>query len=240
MTPEAIQGWLAVVGGVLAALLGIFKYFNYRSKRDLRAAVGASFASTVDALSSDNETSRMAGAVLLRRFFDRRTEQGAAGTPYVTEAIELIAGMLREEQPPRIQKVLADGLRYAIDLRRADLQNCDLRNAYIGMKRGDRRGVDLSAADLFESDCAGASFRKVVALKTVFYRARLEGAVLTDADCRDADFREAKLMGAMFDGAQIEGARFAGAEGIPVEVANLLDEHKVGRPGAVVPSAGSQ
>jgi hypothetical protein len=183
----------------------------------------------------------MAGAVLLRRFFDRRTEQGAAGTPYVKEAIEVIAGMLREEQPPRVQKVLADGLRYAIDLRKADLQHCNLRNAYIGRKTGDPRVVDLSEADLFESDCAGASFKEVVAYKTVFYRAGLEGTVLTDADCREADFREARLLGSRFGGAQLEGARFAGADGVPDEVVKLLDEHKVGRPGAVVPKrAGSR
>jgi uncharacterized protein YjbI with pentapeptide repeats len=240
----ALHGWEAVVvqvvgvvGGFLAALLGILKYFNYRSKRDIRAAVGESFASTVDRIASDNDTVRMTGAVLLRRFFDEKTEQGAAGTPYIKEAIEVIAGMLRAEQLPAIQKVLADGLHYANDLRGADLQNCNLQNAYIGRKAGEKRRVDLSGADLFESDCTRASFRDAIALNTVFYRATLEGTVLTGADCQDADFREAKLSGCKLSGAKIGGANFAGAKEIPGEVANLLDKDLVGRHGAEVPKS---
>lgn len=227
---------VAAAGTLVLAITGFFQYFNYRTKRDRTATVGASFASTVDALASENETLRMAGAVLLRRFFDRRTEQGAAGTPYVKEAIELMAGMLREEaQSARVQKVLADGLRYAVDLHKADLQRCDLRNGYIGRKTGDQHVVDLTDADLFEAKCAHASFKGVVAYRTVFYGASLEGAVLTDADCREANFREAKLSGSKFGGARIGGAIFADAEGIPDAVANLLDDQQVGLPGAVVP-----
>ena len=144
MSPENLQGWVAVIGGLLAAILGLSRYFNYRSRRDRLAAVGASFALTIEALASDNETSRMAGAVLLRRFFDRHTEQGGRGRPYVNEAIEVMAGMLRQDQPARVQKVLADGLRYARTLQTADLQNCDLSNAYLGKKQGDeQRSISL-------------------------------------------------------------------------------------------------
>jgi hypothetical protein len=235
LSPEVIQGWVAVASGFVAAVLGLFKYFNYRTKRDSRAAVGASFALTVDALASDNYTSRMAGAVLLRRFFDSQTEQGAAGRAYIKEAIEVMAGMLREEQPPRVQKVLADGLRYARDLQETDLQNCDLKNAYIGKKVGDEWTVDLSRADLYAAKCNRASFREVVACKTVFLEAVLEKAVFTNADCRGADFRRTKLSGAKFEGAQIGGARFEGAEEIPEEVAALLDERMDGPPETVVP-----
>lgn len=239
MSPEIVQGWVAVVGGFAAALLGIFKYFNYRSKRDRLAEVGASFALTVEALASDNGTSRMAGAVLLRRFFDRRTEQGALGRPYVKEAIEVMAGMLREEQPSRVQKVLADGLRYARELEDADLQNCDLRNAYVGKKAGDASAVNLSRADLYGSRCDRASFKGVVAREAVFMEAELRKAVFIDTDCRGADFRWAKLDGAKFAGAQIGGAKFDGAEGVPEEVTALLDERLEGRPGAIVPEVAN-
>lgn len=250
-----------MVGGLLAAILGLVNYFNYRSKRDRLAEIGASFALVVDALASENGTSRMAGAVLLGRFFDRRTEQGARGRPYVREAIEVMAGMLREEQPPRVQKVLADGLRYARELQDADLQNCDLTNAYVGKKKGDKWAVDLSRADLYGAHCDRASFRAVVARETVFVDAELRKTVFTGADCqeadfrraqlddakfakdnklagadcRNADFRRAKLVGAKFEGAQISGAKFEGANGIPEQVAALLDESMEGLPGAVVP-----
>ena len=237
MSADALQSWLAVAGALAAAILGIFKYFNYRSKRDRLAEVGASFALTVEALASDNETSRMAGAVLLRRFFDRHTEQGARGRPYVKEAIEVMAGMLREEQPQRIQKVLADGLRYAGELQQADLQSCDLRNAYIGKKAGDRSAVDLSRADLYGAKCERASFKAVIARGTVFMEADLQKAVFSGADCRNADFRWAKLNGAKFDGAQIGGAKFEGAEGVPDQLMALLDGASEGLPSAVVPKA---
>ena len=131
----------------------------------------------------------MAAAVLLRRFFDRSSEQGVRGSaPYRREAVEVIAGMLREAQPPRLQKVLADGLRYAVDLRHSDLQSCDLSNAYLGRKQGDTFSVDLSYADLYQATCVRTSFRKVKAVGTVFYSSNLERAVFTGADCQDADF----------------------------------------------------
>jgi hypothetical protein len=229
-----VQAGIALVAALLGATLGLLKYFNYRTKRDRRAAVGASFSATVDALASDNETRRMAAAVLLRRFFDRETEQGEARTPYLKETIEVIAGMLRAEQPERLQKVLADSLRYAQSLVGADLQQCNLRNAYLGRKKSDRLSLDMSAADLFEADCTGASVRGVIAVEAVFYRAVLERAVLVNANLEKADFRAAKLSGASFSGARIGGAKFEGAEGIPDDVAWLLDNVAVGQAGAVV------
>ena len=87
----AVQAWIALLGGLAAAMLGVLKYFNYKSRRDRAASVGASFALSVDALASDDRVKRMAAAILLRRFFDRRTEQGTAGTPYQYETIGVIA-----------------------------------------------------------------------------------------------------------------------------------------------------
>jgi hypothetical protein len=234
MSAQAVQAWVAGVGAVLAALLGLFKYFNYKSKRDRKAAVGASFAATVEALASDSETRRMAAAVLLRRFFDPTTEQGEVGTPYLKETVEVIAGMLRAPQSGAMQKVLADGLRYARNLAGADLQRCHLANAYLGRKAGDAWRLDLSRADLFEADCSGASFREVVAVDAVFYQATLAGTVFTGADLRGADFRAADLSGAAFAGARIDGARFGGATSLPPELAGLLTAEHVGRQDAVV------
>ncbi len=267
MSPESLQSWVAVLGGLLAAILGLFKYFTYRSRRDRLAEVGASFALTVEALASDNETSRMAGAVLLRRFFDRHTEQGARGRPYVKEAIEIMAGMLRQDQAPRVQKVLADGLRYAGDLQDADLQACDLSNAYLGKKQGDKDAVDLSRADLYGANCARASFKAAILNETVLADADLEKTVFIGADCRGADFRRAKLEGAKFQSdpakelpgadlrgadfrdamleganfgsAQIGGAKFAGASGVPEHVAALLNADFDGQEGTIVPEVAA-
>lgn len=244
MSASAIQAWLAVAAGLITAILGLVKYFDYKSKRDRMAAVGAAFAATVESLASDNDVKRMAAAVLLRRFFDPKTEQGKARAPYVNETVEVIAGMLRVEQPSQLQKVLADGLRYAHDLTSADLQRCNLRNSYLGYKSGDKHHLKLSEADLFEADCSGASFREVTAEGTIFLNATLGKAVFTGADLQEADFRMANLAeaelsnttlsNAKFDGARIGGTKFSGAKDIPSEVVRLLDENQVGRVDAVV------
>jgi hypothetical protein len=229
-----LKDWVGVVGALVGAVYGLTKYFNYRSRQDRLVAVGTAFMAVVEGLASDNMTKRMAAAVLLRRFFDTRTEQGMAGTPYLDEAVALIAGMLREEQPPRIQKVLADGLRYAAELRGADLQHCDLSDAFLGRRPGTTEVVDLSTADLFEANCARASFRGAQLKGAVFYGANLEGATLADADCSDADFRGATLTRARFKGALIGGARFTDASGLPEGVAKLLDDDFTAPPGATV------
>jgi hypothetical protein len=244
----AVQAWLGVIATLLTTIAGV--YLNYKSRRDRIAEVGTTFASTVEALSTTNEVKRMAAAVLLRRFFDEDSELAVrgVGTPYRKEAIEVIAGMLRQLKPSRLQKVLADGLRYAVNLQNSDLQNCVLSNGYLGQKEGDKFSLDLSGADLFEATCVRTSFKNVTAVETVFYRSNLEGAVFKMADCRranfrdaelgHADFRGAKIGGADFTGAKIGGAKFAGALNVPAEVASLLDAEGVGVIGSEVGKAG--
>jgi Pentapeptide repeats (8 copies) len=233
-----VQAWIAALAAFLTAVVGLFKYFRYRDRRDRLASVGAFFASTVEGLASGNETTRMASAVLLRRFFDAHTEQGESGAPYRTEALQVIAGLLRTQPEETFQKTLADGLHYSPDLRHLDLQGCDLHNAYLGRKDGESVAVDMSFADLFGARCDRASFKGVTAKCTVFYGADLTKAVFEDAVLEEANFRSARLAGARFWGARIGGACFEGAQDIPDAVAGLLDSSSVARPGAVVPRPG--
>jgi hypothetical protein len=218
----AVQAWIALIAGSATALLGIFKYFNYRSRRDRVALVGQAFSETVDALASKDEIKRLAAAILLRRFFDRRTEQGTAGAPYQQEAIRVIAALLRTIETGEFQKLLADGLAHAPSLRGADLQRCNLSGAYLGDRLG--RTVDLSEADLYEANLTGASLRGATARETVFYGAVLTKTVLEGADLSNADFRDADLQGARFANARLSGARFAGAKNLPSEIVELVDE----------------
>jgi hypothetical protein len=221
----AAQAWIAVVGGAVTALLGIFKYFNYRSRRDRVALVGQSFSETVEALSSKDEIKQLAAAILLRRFFDRKTEQGSAGAPYQQEAIRVIAALLRTTETGQFQKLLADGLAYAPTLEFADLQECNLTGAYLG-RRPDRR-VDLSRADLFKADLTRASLKGATAQKTVFYGATLVKTVFKDADLTGADFRDADLNEAKFEGALLAGAQFSGATNMPAQIVASLDADQV-------------
>src|SRR4051794_28291393 len=132
-----LQGWVALIGGLAAAVLGILKYFDFRTRRARAAEAGQAFVSTVDALGSADEPKRLAGAILLRRFFDRSTEQGGKDAPYANEAVGVIAALLRGTETGTLQKILADGLAHAPSLLHADLQRCNLQKAYLG-ERPDR------------------------------------------------------------------------------------------------------
>jgi uncharacterized protein YjbI with pentapeptide repeats len=233
MSASEVQGWIAVVGGLLTAVIALLGLLNYRTRRDYLATVGAAFSSTVEALADEKLTKQIAAAVLLRRFFDPHSELGRRGQPYQAEAVNVIAGMLREEnQDERLQKALADGLRYARNLRHADLQQCQLTNAYLGLKTGDKWVLDLTGADFFDATLDSASLKSVKADEAVFYLASLKRTVFERASLARADFRGAELDGAKFAGAFIEGAKFDAAKNIPPEVGSLLDDRAVAIEGA--------
>jgi Pentapeptide repeats (8 copies) len=177
----SVQGWVALVGGLATAILGILKYFNYRTRTDRLTLVGHTFSETVDALAAKDEIKRLAAAILLRRFFDPHTEQGSGRTPYQKEALRVIAALLRAtKQESEFQKLLADGLGHAPDLHGADLQGCNLSGAYLGDRLG--RPVDISGADLYKANLSRASLRGAIAKETVFYGATLANTVLEGAD----------------------------------------------------------
>ena len=72
---------LTALSGVIAGIIGIFKYFQYKTRRDKIAAVGEAFNSVVHALASDIEVERLAGGIRLRRFFDpEMSRKWRAGT----------------------------------------------------------------------------------------------------------------------------------------------------------------
>jgi Pentapeptide repeats (8 copies) len=216
-----IQTWVALVGGLATAILGILKYFNYRTRTDRLTLVGQTFSETVAALAAQEEIKRLAAAILLRRFFDPHTEQGSGRTPYQKEALRVIAALLRAtKQESEFQKLLADGLGHAPDLHGADLQDCNLSGAYLGDRLGRR--VDISGADLYKANLSRASLRGAIAKETVFYGATLTNTVLEGADLTSADFRDADLAQARFGDAIIDGARFEGARNVPDDIAARL------------------
>jgi hypothetical protein len=227
-----LQAWIAIVGGLLTAALGILKYFNYHTRRDRMASVGQTFNSTIDGLSSESEAKKLAGAILLRRFFDSDTEQGDAEAPYGREAIAVIAALLKGTATGELQKLLADGLGYAPSLKGADLQGCNLAKAYLGQRHrartarvvrgrlirsvpigwtrqagrggllGDQRRDD-EPVDLSKADLFGADLTGA-SLRGVVARE----TVFFTAILRDTVLKEAQLQGANFREADLEGANF--------------------------------
>lgn len=218
----------AVVGG----LLGILKYFQYRTRRDKIMLVRQAFDTVVKSLASNVEVERLAGAILLRRFFDRETEVGIAGTPYWKEGVDVTAAILRGQPAGNFQKLLADGLGFAPTLDRADLQKTNLQFAYLGSrKKGDNPPeeviTDLRYADFYRADLSGASLKRANARGAVFYQARLQNTVFSGADLQQANFFEADLRGANFQNALLDGASFLCARNIPATLASKLDERWV-------------
>jgi uncharacterized protein YjbI with pentapeptide repeats len=176
----------------------------------------------VASLASEKEVERLAGAILLRRFFDPTTEVTTKGTPYAAEAINVIAAILRGQPTGNFQKLLADGLAFAPSLRNADLQRTNLQNAYLGA-RGNQQ-IDLDCADFYRADLSGASLKGAKAPAAVFYQARMTDAVLRNADLRGANFFEAELWGVNFDGAKLAGASFERTKNVPPELQRFLKE----------------
>jgi hypothetical protein len=107
---KEVAGALAALAGFLAALLGIPKYFQYRTRRDKMEAVREAFESVVKSLASTIDVERLAGAILLRRFFDPTSEVGIASTPYTKEVVSVIASILRSQRTGTFQKIGLLGL----------------------------------------------------------------------------------------------------------------------------------
>jgi uncharacterized protein YjbI with pentapeptide repeats len=257
MTASEAQVWVGIVGSLVTVIVSVLGVLGFQRRRDRSAAVGAEFRTVVDALASHNATQRMAAAIMLRRFFSARSEQGAAHLSYSGEAVAVIAGLLRDVKPGQFQKLLADGLRYAPSLRGTDLQGCDLTNAYLGQwdegelkrswwRRAGRKPVDLTGADFYTANLTRASLKGVTADGAAFLEAKLEGTVFSHASLTGADFRRARLAGAKFDGANLAGARFdeadlagaqfSGARSLPAGLASRLETAAaVARPVPEVP-----
>ena len=64
----ALQAWIGVVVALLAGVLGVLKYFDYRTHRDRISLVGQAFNSTVEGLSSDASEKKLAAAIQQRAF----------------------------------------------------------------------------------------------------------------------------------------------------------------------------
>lgn len=225
---QSTDGILSISGVFILLLLTFWRYVSANSKENKLSSIKTSFVSIVEQLSSSSETEQMSAAILLRRFFDTKTEMGLKGRPFKKEAVNLISGMLKVEPVGRLQKTLAEGLIYAVSVTNQDLQKVNLHDVHLGKSVAYRvsikfrwkswkfwrfknwkrpltffkpRFTDFSGSDFFQSDLTQASFANCDLQDCVFYQ----------ANCKKTVFRNAKLMRANFQDADLEGAKFAGA-----------------------------
>jgi uncharacterized protein YjbI with pentapeptide repeats len=217
--------WVTICATIVAALVAVLGALGYQNRRARLSAIRSAFNEVVVALASTDREQQLAGAVLLRRFFDATSELGARDpfrrprAPYEAEALSVLAAVLRGMPSGDVQKLLADGLRHASTLEGADLQRTNLHDAYLS-PRGPN--ATLERADFYRADLGGTSLRSARAAGAQFYQARLHGTILRDADLRGANFFQADLSGANFAGASLFGASFAEARNVPAELREHL------------------
>lgn len=222
---------VSTVPVVVGGLVGVLTVLGYQNRRARLTSIGSTFSEVVELIASNDPERQLAGAILLRRFFDPSSELGIrAGrhrrAPYAEEARNVMAAVLRGVPRGDLQKLLADGLAHAETLEKTDLQRTNLQNAYLALER--QRGsfptlCSLQGADFYRADLSGASLKGLNARGAAFYQARLHGTVLRGADLREASFFEADLSGANFKGAQLAGASFEKARNVPEELAPNID-----------------
>jgi len=126
---DGIATYAGLVGLLGAVIAYIFSKL-YRTKFEKRKDWQNQFNETVTRLSSSNETSQLAAAVMLRRFFKAQIDQ----VKFSDETIRVIAAMLRILPLGVYQKTLGDGLAFAGKLDYADLQRTNLQDLYLGVK----------------------------------------------------------------------------------------------------------
>jgi hypothetical protein len=77
LSPDLLKNLAAVATGlaaVIGAVIAGLQYLRLMTRREKVAAVRRSFEGVVTSLASQNEVDKLAGAILLRRFFDPTTE----------------------------------------------------------------------------------------------------------------------------------------------------------------------
>ena len=221
-----LTGVVSLAAVVVAALVSVLGVVGFQNRRARTTAIRSAFEEVVASLASTERERQLAGAVLLRRFFDRTSElgmrdwRGRRTAPYANEARSVLAAVLRGAPTGDLQKLLADGLAYSETLAHVDLQRTNLQDAYLAPRH---EGGSLAAADFYRADLSGASLKNTAAEGAIFYQARAEDTIFRGADLRGANFFEANLARAVFTDAQLAGATFKGAINLPGELLAHLD-----------------
>lgn len=110
---------IAAFVAVVYALGKVLHYIlHYKEKQNEEYT--ASFNAIITQLSSNNQSSQLSAAILLRRFFDEKGEKGRKSLK--DETINVMSSLLRVLPTGILQKTLGDGLAYAKDLSNSDLQ----------------------------------------------------------------------------------------------------------------------
>lgn len=223
-------GIIAIVAAITAVVVGILKFvindfFDFKNASKRKEESKDSLTKIIANLSSQENTSKLSAAIMLRRFLNTKISKEF---PYLQkEAINVIASMLKVLPTGVFQKTLADGLAYAVNLSNVDLQRTNLQDTYLGRKDDTR--ILMDNTDLFLSDLSYALIEHVNG-KAIFYRSILFCSQIKNCDFSGATFREADLTNVCFKNVILKDADFAGAVNIPETIDKelvLLDGKRI-------------
>ena len=206
----------AVVAGVLIA----FRDWTMRKTKRKEQFLN-SFDTLVAQLTSDNKTAQLSAAILLRRYFKETNNEEDISLK--KETINVISSLLKTLPTSVFQKTLADGLAYAVDLSKCDLQKTNLQDVLLDNKYKD---VIMNETDLFLADLSYANLEGIKAHGIILYRAILFCTRIRNCDFTNANFRGSDLTGVAFKNCILKGADFTGALNIPPAISKVLVDGK--------------
>ena len=215
-----IPGVIALFTSICGVLyFFLFSYLGLKSKRARREEEKMSFDLVVGNLSSEDNTTRLASAIMLRRFLHGKVLK--SNRYLFQESVNVISSMLKVLPTGIFQKTLADGLAYAIDLSDMDLQKTNLQDVYLGRK--DNRKIKIDSTDFYLSDLSYALLENLTG-HAIFYRAILFCTQIKNSDLSGSSFREADMTRVNFKNVLLKGADFSGALRVPEKIkAKLVD-----------------
>ena len=211
------------------AVLGVFSAIAYGFVKAIHQIVTKraqkkevflkSFDTLIAQLTSNNKTAQLSAAILLRRYF--KDTKKKRHLDLRIETINVISSLLKTLPTSVFQKTLADGLAYAVDLTKCDLQKTNLQDVLLDNKY---QQVIMNEADLFLADLSYSNLEGIVAHKSIFYRAVLFCARIKNCDFTDANFRGADLTGVSFKNCILKGADFTDALNVPPAIKESLND----------------
>ena len=213
---------IAILGLVAAVVYGVLKFVSdfFQRESTKRENYYKSFDTVVAQLSSDVKTSQLSAAILMRRYFKEIGNKKRADLHL--EAINVISSLLKVLPTGVFQKTLGDGLAYAVNLSKVDLQNTNLQNLYLGRKDDTR--IQMQETDMFMADLSYANLDKIDGQGAVFMNSILYHASIKNCDFSNAYFYGADLSNAYFKNVILFGADFSKASNLPIEFQGHLSE----------------
>lgn len=211
---------IAILGVVAAVVYGILKFVSdlLQSESRRRENYYKSFDTVVSQLSSDNKSSQLSAAILMRRYFNHIGNNKRKDMRL--EAVNVISSLLKVLPTGVLQKTLGDGFAYAETLDKVDLQGTNLQNLYLGRK--DNMRISMKETDMFKSDLSYATLNQIDGQKAVFLDAILYHTQIKNCNFSYAYFKGADLSYTYFENVQLLGANFCNATHYPVEFEGKL------------------